>query len=106
MSIGGVQKRIAVVALGGNALLKRGEEMTDENQRKNARVAAQGMAQRVLHAYARKDESPLTAAHTASTREVPGLPLSTTLPLIPTFAHNTQASYSSTCSARPAHEET
>ncbi|WP_170428615.1 carbamate kinase [Ruegeria arenilitoris] len=33
-----------VVALGGNALLKRGEEMTAENQRRNARIAAKALA--------------------------------------------------------------
>jgi carbamate kinase len=33
-----------VVALGGNALLKRGEKMTAENQRKNVRIAAQALA--------------------------------------------------------------
>lgn len=33
-----------VVALGGNALLKRGEEMTADNQRKNAKVAADVLA--------------------------------------------------------------
>ena len=33
-----------VVALGGNALLKRGEPMTHENQRANIRVAAQALA--------------------------------------------------------------
>src|SRR6478672_7095921 len=33
-----------VVALGGNALLKRGEEMTAENQRRNARLAAEMLA--------------------------------------------------------------
>ena len=33
-----------VVALGGNALLKRGEEMTAENQRANVRVAAEALA--------------------------------------------------------------
>lgn len=33
-----------VIALGGNALLKRGEEMSAENQRKNVRVAATQMA--------------------------------------------------------------
>lgn len=33
-----------VVALGGNALLKRGEEMTADNQRKNARIAAEAIA--------------------------------------------------------------
>ena len=33
-----------VVALGGNALLKRGQPMTAENQRENVRVAAEAMA--------------------------------------------------------------
>jgi carbamate kinase len=33
-----------VIALGGNALLKRGEEMTAGNQRKNARIAAVALA--------------------------------------------------------------
>jgi carbamate kinase len=33
-----------VVALGGNALLKRGEEMTAANQRRNARIAAEALA--------------------------------------------------------------
>lgn len=33
-----------VVALGGNALLRRGEAMTAENQRKNVRVAAEALA--------------------------------------------------------------
>ncbi len=33
-----------VVALGGNALLKRGEEMTADNQRKNAKIAAEALA--------------------------------------------------------------
>ncbi len=34
----------AVVALGGNALLRRGEEMTAENQRKNVKIAAKALA--------------------------------------------------------------
>ena len=33
-----------VVALGGNALLKRGEPMTAEAQRRNVRVAAEALA--------------------------------------------------------------
>ena len=33
-----------VVALGGNALLRRGEAMTAENQRRNARLAAEALA--------------------------------------------------------------
>jgi len=35
---------LVVVALGGNALLKRGEPMTAENQRRNVRAAAQAIA--------------------------------------------------------------
>jgi carbamate kinase len=35
---------LVVVALGGNALLRRGEPMTVENQRQNVRVAAQALA--------------------------------------------------------------
>jgi carbamate kinase len=34
-----------VIALGGNALLRRGEPMTAENQRENVRIAAQQIAQ-------------------------------------------------------------
>lgn len=33
-----------LVALGGNALLRRGEQMTAENQRKNVRIAAEALA--------------------------------------------------------------
>ncbi len=33
-----------VIALGGNALLKRGEPMTADAQRANVRVAADGLA--------------------------------------------------------------
>jgi carbamate kinase len=33
-----------VVALGGNALLKRGEPLTEQNQRENVRIAAQALA--------------------------------------------------------------
>jgi carbamate kinase len=35
---------LVVVALGGNALLKRGEEMSAENQRRNVRAAARALA--------------------------------------------------------------
>ena len=35
---------LVVVALGGNALLKRGQPMTAQNQRENVRVAAQALA--------------------------------------------------------------
>ena len=33
-----------IVALGGNALLKRGEPPTVENQRRNVRIAAKALA--------------------------------------------------------------
>ena len=33
-----------VIALGGNALLRRGEEMTADNQRENIRIAARALA--------------------------------------------------------------
>ncbi len=35
---------LVVVALGGNALLRRGEAMTAENQRRNVRIAAEALA--------------------------------------------------------------
>src|SRR5215216_2948736 len=35
---------LVVTALGGNALLRRGEPMTAENQRRNIRIAAQALA--------------------------------------------------------------
>ena len=35
---------LIVTALGGNALLKRGEEMSAENQRRNVRIAAEALA--------------------------------------------------------------
>ena len=35
---------LVVIALGGNALLRRGEPMTAENQRRNVREAAKALA--------------------------------------------------------------
>jgi hypothetical protein len=40
---GGIQMRI-VIALGGNALLMRGEPMTTDAQRRNIRIAARAIA--------------------------------------------------------------
>jgi carbamate kinase len=35
---------LIVIALGGNALLRRGEAMSAENQRRNVRIAAEALA--------------------------------------------------------------
>ena len=35
---------LIVTALGGNALLRRGQPMTSQNQRENVRIAAQALA--------------------------------------------------------------
>src|SRR4029078_11452198 len=40
---------LIVVALGGNALLRRGERMTAENQRRNVRIAAEALAPIAAH---------------------------------------------------------
>jgi carbamate kinase len=40
---------LVVVALGGNALLRRGEPMTGENQRRNVRIAAEALAPVAMH---------------------------------------------------------
>jgi carbamate kinase len=40
---------LIVVALGGNALLRRGEPMTAENQRRNVRIAAEALAPIAAH---------------------------------------------------------
>mmetsp|Transcript_9770 Transcript_9770/g.29701 ORF Transcript_9770/g.29701 Transcript_9770/m.29701 type:complete len:322 (+) Transcript_9770:189-1154(+) len=42
---------LVVIALGGNALLRRGEEPTEEVQRKNAEVAAQAIAKVIKAGY-------------------------------------------------------
>src|SRR6185369_6836530 len=42
--IGRLNAMLIVVALGGNALLRRGEPMTAENQRRNVRIAAEALA--------------------------------------------------------------
>jgi carbamate kinase len=40
---------LIVTALGGNALLRRGEPMTAENQRRNVRIAAEALAPIAMH---------------------------------------------------------
>jgi len=44
-----VARRRIVIALGGNAILRRGEEVTVENQRHNVRIAAQAIAPLAEH---------------------------------------------------------
>src|SRR4030095_8510202 len=39
-----IDPMLVVIALGGNALLRRGEAMTAENQRRNVRIAAEAIA--------------------------------------------------------------
>uniref|UniRef100_A0A7S0FZW7 Carbamate kinase n=1 Tax=Rhodosorus marinus TaxID=101924 RepID=A0A7S0FZW7_9RHOD len=44
-------KDLVVIALGGNALLRRGENLSDENQRHNARTAAEAIAKVINAGY-------------------------------------------------------
>ena len=69
-----------VVALGGNALLRRGQPMTDENQRANIRTAAEALA--TIHAdnelvitHGNGPQVGLLALQAAAFKEVEGFPL-------------------------------
>ncbi len=42
-------RRLLVVALGGNALLRRGQELTEKNQRENVRLAVRALAPLARH---------------------------------------------------------
>lgn len=42
---------LVVVALGGNALLQRGEKLTADNQRRNAQTAAEAIARVIRSGY-------------------------------------------------------
>ncbi len=69
-----------VVALGGNALLKRGEPMTAENQRANIRVAAEALApiaaqHDVIITHGNGPQVGLLALQAAAYKDVPGYPL-------------------------------
>ncbi len=69
-----------VVALGGNALLKRGEAMTAENQRANVRVAAQALApvakeHQLVISHGNGPQVGLLALEGAAYKEVAGYPL-------------------------------
>lgn len=69
-----------VVALGGNALLKRGEPMTADIQRANARLAARSLADlardhEIVVAHGSGPQVGLLALQAAAYKEVPPFPL-------------------------------
>jgi len=69
-----------VVALGGNALLRRGEPMTSENQRENVAVACERLAPIAAHhelvvSHGNGPQVGLLALQNAAFRDVPGYPL-------------------------------
>jgi carbamate kinase len=69
-----------LVALGGNALLRRGEPMTAENQRANVRVAAQSLAPVARHhqlviSHGNGPQVGLLALQAAAYKEVEAYPL-------------------------------
>ncbi|MEG9883416.1 MAG: carbamate kinase [Hyphomicrobiales bacterium] len=69
-----------VIALGGNALLRRGETMTVENQRGNIRLAASGIAKlaqrhQIILTHGNGPQVGLIALQNAMYREVEGYPL-------------------------------
>ncbi len=69
-----------VAAMGGNALLKRGEPMTAENQRKNVRVAAQALAplgrkHQLVISHGNGPQVGLLALQSANYEEVESYPL-------------------------------
>ena len=69
-----------VVALGGNALLKRGEPMTAEVQRKNVKIAAQALAplakqHQLVIAHGNGPQVGLLALQASAYKEVEAYPL-------------------------------
>ncbi|WP_321939899.1 carbamate kinase [Paraburkholderia sp. J8-2] len=69
-----------VIALGGNALLRRGEPMTAENQRENVRIAAKQIAQvapgnELVIAHGNGPQVGLLALQGAAYKEVEAYPL-------------------------------
>jgi carbamate kinase len=69
-----------VIALGGNALLKRGEPMTAENQRANVRIACQKLApvtqkHQVVIAHGNGPQVGLLALQNDAYKDVPSYPL-------------------------------
>jgi carbamate kinase len=71
---------LIVTALGGNALLRRGEPMTAENQRRNVRIAAQALApvaltHQLVIGHGNGPQIGLLALQGASYRDVEAYPL-------------------------------
>jgi carbamate kinase len=71
---------LIVIALGGNALLRRGEPMTAENQRRNVRTAAAAIApvaegHRIVIAHGNGPQVGLLALQAASYKDVEAYPL-------------------------------
>ncbi len=71
---------LVVTALGGNALLRRGEEMSAENQRRNVRIAAEAlapiaMAHRLVVAHGNGPQVGLLALQGAAYAKVETYPL-------------------------------
>jgi carbamate kinase len=69
-----------VVALGGNALLRRGQAMTSENQRENVRIACRELAEvaqrnELVVAHGNGPQVGLLALQAAAYKEVPAYPL-------------------------------
>ena len=69
-----------VIALGGNALLRRGEPLTAENQRENVRTACAQIARiapgnELVVAHGNGPQVGLLALQGAAYKEVPGYPL-------------------------------
>ena len=69
-----------VVALGGNALLRRGQEMTAENQRENVRIAAKALApitdqNQLIISHGNGPQVGLLALQSAAYEEVEEYPL-------------------------------
>lgn len=69
-----------VIALGGNAMLRRGEPLTADNQRQNIRIAAKQIASvmagnQVVVAHGNGPQVGLLALQNAAYKEVPSYPL-------------------------------
>src|SRR4249919_2259318 len=76
----GANRMRVVVALGGNALLRRGQPLTAENQRTNARAACEALApvaqeHELVISHGNGPQVGLLALQGEAYKEVPGYPL-------------------------------